>query len=98
MNTSANIAVTTLTLLGLVTATAPASSEEYIDTFNVVTVARALNSDFPDTYSVTTGFPSLAACEAARSAVAEDFRQVLENRQFQPFKIEAKCSKDDSES
>lgn len=98
MTTSANTVVTTLTLLGLVTTANHAISGERTGTFEVVTFARGANSENLNTYSVTTGFPSLKACEAARSGVAEDFRQVLENQHLQFFKIEATCSKDDNES
>jgi hypothetical protein len=97
MNTSANIVVTTLTLLGLVTTANHARSEEAIDMFDVVAFARAVNSGSPGTFSVTTGFTSLQACEAARSGVAEDFRQFLEHQRLQSFKIESNCSKDDGE-
>jgi hypothetical protein len=63
--------------------------------FKVVILAHALISGWHEAYSVGTEFPSFKVCEAARPDLADDFRQFLQRRHLQPFKVESKCLKDD---
>jgi len=97
MQTRTNIALISLSLLGLVTAVNPAGSAEHVDVFNVVTLAHAVTSGWRDAFSVTTGFTSFELCEAARPGLTDDFIQFLEKQLEQPFKVESKCVKDDGE-
>ena len=65
--------------------------------FNVVLSVLALTSGWQDIVEVNPEFSSLELCEAVRPELADDFRQYLERRHLQPFKIDSKCVKNDDD-
>ena len=66
-----------------------------IDMFKIVLVVLALTSGRKDIIEVSPEFASFAMCEEARPDLADDFRQYLERRHLQPFKVDSKCMKND---
>jgi hypothetical protein len=65
--------------------------------FKVVLVVLALTSGWQDIVEVTPEYSSSALCEAARIDLADSYRQYLEKRHSQPFKVDSKCVKNDDD-
>jgi hypothetical protein len=59
--------------------------------FKVVILVHAAVSGWHDIYRVSTEFQSFKLCEAARPELADDFKQLMERRNLEPFEIESKC-------
>jgi hypothetical protein len=96
MKTGRKIAAPLLAAVWLVSGASFARGEA-ADLFKVIILARAVTSDWHDIYKVSTEFQSFEQCEAARLALAEDFRQFLEMKYSQAIKVDSKCIRDDSE-
>jgi hypothetical protein len=63
--------------------------------FKVIIVVHAVSSGWQGTYAVNPEYPSFTLCEASRLDLADDFKQFLERRHFQPFKVDTTCVKND---
>jgi|SRR5215469_4337401 len=59
--------------------------------FQVIILVRAVISGWSDIFEVGTEFQTFQLCEVARPELADDFKQFMEGRHSEPFRVQSKC-------
>ena len=59
--------------------------------FHVIILVHAVVSGWSDIFQVGTEFQTFELCEVARPELADDFKQFLERRHSEPFRVQSKC-------
>jgi len=62
--------------------------------FTIILFVHAIASNWDDTIEVNPKYPSLATCEAARPDIVSSYKDYLERRHSEQFKIASKCQAD----